>query len=244
MVLSYAAVSGWRDRNVLNPATWRGHLQLMLPSKRQVHTVEHLAALPWPEAAAFMRSLRQREGFAARALEFAILTAVRSGEVRGARWEEIDLDGATWTIPPERMKANREHRVCLSAPAMAVLREVAKLKNGPGLVFLGLKQGVAMSDMTLGAVLRRMGRSDITVHGFRSTFDDWAHETTAHPNHVIEQALAHAIPSAVEAAYRRGDLFEKRRALVDDWAAYLANSPAKVMRPKFGQRRAASEAAA
>lgn len=238
MVLSYAAVSGSRDRNTINPAMWRGHLQLILPSKRKLHKVKHLAALPWQEAPAFMRELRARESFSARALEFAILTAARSGEVRGATWPEIDLDAAMWTIPAERMKGGAVHRVPLSAPAVAILREMAKLQDGSGLVFLGIKKGVPLSDMTLTAVLRRMGRTDITTHGFRSTFRDWTEDATAYPNHVAEQALAHAIPSAVEAAYRRSDLFEKRKALMDDWAAYLAKPPAQVVRPKFGQRRA------
>jgi len=242
-VLSYATVHGWRDRNVMNPAIWRGHLQLVLPSKRKVRTVAHHAAAPWQEAPAFMRALRQREGFGVNALMFAILTATRSGEVRGARWNEVDLDGAVWTIPARRMKGGQPHRVPLSAPANAILTEMVKLKDGSGLVFLGTKLNTPMSDMTLTAVLRRMGRGELTVHGFRSTFRDWAAETTSYPNHVVEQALAHAIPSAVEAAYRRGDLFEKRKALMGDWATYLAMSPAQVVRPEFGQRRTAENAA-
>jgi integrase len=239
VVLSYATARGWRDRNVMNPAIWRGHLQLVLPSKHKVRKVEHLAALPWQDAPAFMKALHEREGFGVRALEFVILTAVRSGEVRGTRWDEIDLDSAVWTIPAGRMKVKdaKDHRVPLSKPAIAILRQMAELRDGSGLVFLGLKQGVPMSDMTLSVVLRRMGQEDITVHGFRSTFRDWAAETTNHPNHVVEQALAHAIPSAVEAAYRRGDLFEKRRTLMNEWAAYLAKTPTKVLRPRFGQRR-------
>jgi integrase len=239
LVLSYATARGWRDRNVLNAALWRGNLQLVLPSKRKVRKVEHLAALPWQEAPAFMRELRERESFGVNALMFAILTATRSGEVRGAAWDEIDLDRAVWTIPAARMKAEREHRVPLSKPAVTILEEMAKLRDGSGLVFLGLKRGVPLSDMTLSAVLRRMGRGELTVHGFRSTFRDWAAEATHHANHVVEQALAHAILSAVEAAYRRGDLFKKRTALMDDWAAHLENSSAQVVRPEFGQRRTA-----
>ena len=242
LVLSYATARGWRDRNVLNPAIWRGHLQLVLPSKRKVRAVEHHAALPWQEAPAFTRALRQREGFGVNALMFAILTATRSGEVRGARWNEVDLDGAVWTIPARRMKGRQPHRVPLPAPAVAILNELVKLKDGSGLVFLGTKLNTPMSDMTLTAVLRRMGRGELTVHGFRSTFRDWAAETTGYPNHVVEQALAHAIPSAVEAAYRRGDLFEKRKALMDDWATYLEKSPAQVVRPEFGRRRTAKNA--
>jgi integrase len=223
-VLSYATTRAWRDRNVLNPATWRGNLEHNLPSRHKVRAVRHHAALPWKEAPAFMQALGQREGFGASALSFAILTATRSGEVRSARWEEIDLDAAVWTIPAARMKAGKEHRVPLSKPALAILRQMADLKDGGGLVFLGQKRGVSLSDMTLTAVLRRMGHGDLTAHGFRSTFRDWAAEATAHPNHVVEQALAHAIGNAVEAAYRRGDLFGKRITLMDEWAAYLAQS--------------------
>ncbi len=218
-VLSYSIARGWRDGP--NPAVWRGHLQLMLPAKGKVRAVEHHAALDWREAPAFMVELRARASFGARALEFLILTAVRSGEVRGATWDEFDLATRTWTIPAARMKAARPHRVPLSEPALGILRAMAKLKDGSGLVFLGQKHGTPLSDMTLTAVLRRMGRNDLTAHGFRSTFRDWAAENTHHPNHVVELALAHAIGDKVEAAYRRGDLFEKRQALMADWAAYL-----------------------
>jgi integrase len=191
-----------------------------------------------------MAALREREGMGARALQFAILTAARSGEVRGARWSEIELDRAEWNIPAARMKTGETHRVPLSEAALAILREMAALKDGSGLVFIGQRKSVPMSDMTLTAVLRRMGKGDLTAHGFRSTFRDWAAEATAHPNHVVEQALAHAISSAVEGAYRRGDLIAKRRALMDDWAAYLAKPPAKVVRPRFGQQQAAQGAMA
>jgi integrase len=228
MVLSYATARGWRDGP--NPAVWRGHLQLMLPAPGKVRPVEHHAALDWREAPAFMAELRTRDSFGARALAFLILTASRSGEVRGARWEEIDMEAATWTIPARRMKDGRAHRVPLSPPARAILDEMAELKDGSGLIFLGMKRGVVLSDMTLTAVLRRMGRGELTAHGFRSTFRDWAAETTAYPNHVVEGALAHAIGDKVEAAYRRGDLFEKRTALMADWAAYLARPAAAVLR--------------
>jgi integrase len=218
-VLSYAKAHGWRSGE--NPAAWRGHLALVLPARSKIAPVVHYAALDWREAPAFMAELQAREGMGARALAFAILTAVRSNEVRGMQWAEIDLDRAEWTIPARRMKSQRPHRVPLSASALAILREQAKLKDGSGLVFLGQRRGRPMSDMTLTAVLRRMGRGDLTAHGFRSTFRDWAAEATGHPNHVVEQALAHAIGSAVEAAYRRGDLFEKRAALMNDWSEYL-----------------------
>jgi integrase len=234
MILSYATARRWREGP--NPAVWRGHLQLLLPSRRKVAPVQHHAALDWREAPAFMKKLRAREGMGARALEFAILTAVRSGEVRGAQWAEIDIDTAEWVIPAERMKAKREHRVPLSEPAIALLREQAKLRDGSGLVFLGQRHGVVMSDMTLTAVLRRMGRGELTAHGFRSTFRDWAAETTAHPNHVVEKALAHAISDRTEAAYRRGDLFEKRATLMDDWAAFLGRKTAEVV-PLTRRRR-------
>jgi integrase len=242
MVLSYATVRGWRDRNILNPAVWRGHLQLILPAKRKVRAVQHLAALPWQEAPAFMRALREREGFGVNALMFAILTAARSGEVRGATWDEIDLDGAKWTIPPRRangtgMKSGNEHRVPLSGPAVAILREMAKLKDGSGLVFLGLKRDVPMSDMTLTAVLRRMGRGDLTAHGFRSTFRDWTGEVTNHPADIAEAALAHTLGDKVREAYQRGDLFLKRRKLMNDWADYLAKPPAQVVALRPGARK-------
>ena len=179
-----------------------------------------------------------------RALQFAILTAVRSAEVRGARWDEIDLASAEWVIPAARMKAGQPHRVPLSDAALAILREMAAFKDGSGLVFIGQRKGVPMSDETLTYPLHLMGKGDLTAHGFRSTFRDWAAESTHHPNHVVEQALAHTIGSAVEAAYRRGDLLAKRRALMDDWANYLAKPPAQVVRPRFGKRHAAHEVVA
>jgi integrase len=226
-VLSYATVRGWREGP--NPAVWRGHLQLMLPAKGKIANVKHHAALDWREMPAFMARLSEHNGMGARALAFAILTAARSGEVRGARWSEIDLDRTTWTIPGDRMKSARQHRVPLSAPALTILTELADLRDDSGLIFHGQRHGVPMSDMTLTAVLRRMGRGELTAHGFRSSFRDWAAETTAHPNHVVELALAHAIGDKVEAAYRRGDLFEKRAALMADWAAYLSREPAQVV---------------
>jgi integrase len=235
-VLDYAKARGWRDGP--NPALWRGNLQLLLPAKGKVRKVEHHAALDWREAPDFWRKLAERDGMGVRALRFAILTAVRSGEVRGATWSEIDLDAAIWTIPAARMKAERAHRVPLAGPAVSILRPLAEAKDGSGLVFFGLKRNTPLSDMTLTAVLRRMGRGDLTAHGFRSTFRDWAAETTAHPNHVVELALAHAIGDKVEAAYRRGDLFEKRAALMADWGAFLARPAGKVLHGKFGPRKA------
>ena len=227
MILSYATAHGWREGP--NPALWRGHLQLMLPARDKIAPVEHLAALDWREAAAFMAELRERDGMGARALEFLILTATRSGEVRSADWSEIKLDEKVWTIPAERMKAAKPHRVPLSDRALALLREMAALKDGSGLVFIGLKRGQPMSDMTLTAVLRRMGRGKLTAHGFRSTFRDWAAESTHYPYHVVEQALAHAIGDRVEGAYRRDDLYEKRAALMADWGAFLSRRRANVV---------------
>jgi integrase len=171
-----------------------------------------------------MADLRQREGTAARAVEFAILTAARSGEVRGARWSEINLDAAIWTVPAERMKAGREHRVPLSTAAVALLKAMPVIGEH---VFAGQRGDAPLSDMSLTAVLRRMDRSDITVHGFRSTFRDWCAESVGNsfPREVCEHALAHSLPGKVEAAYRRGDLIEKRKLLMQVWAGYCSKLP-------------------
>lgn len=217
-VLDYAAAKGARAG--ANPARWRGHLDHLLPRPGKVRAVAHHAALPWPEAPAFVAELAGREGVAARALAFLILTAARSGEVRGMTWGEVDRDAATWTVPAGRIKAGKEHRVPLVPAALALL-------GGPGrpdaLAFPSPARAAApLSDVALTAVLRRMGRGDLTAHGFRSTFRDWAGEATAHPREVIEAALAHRLKDRVEAAYARGDLFAKRRRLMDDWSAFLA----------------------
>ena len=222
-ILAYGIAQGWCAEP--NAARWHNHLQMILPARSKVAPIVPHPALDWRESPDFMAKLRKQTGFGARALEFVILTAVRSGEVRGATWDEVDLATRTWTIPAARMKAARPHRVPLSESALGILRAMAKLKDGSGLVFLGQKHGTPLSDMTLTAVLRRMGRNDLTAHGFRSTFRDWAAENTHHPNHVVELALAHAIGDKVEAAYRRGDLFKKRQTLMADWAAYLDTSP-------------------
>jgi integrase len=222
-ILAYAIVSKWRTG--ANPASWRGALQFVLPAPDKVARPEHHAALPWQQMPAFWRNLQHRDGTGTLALQYTILTAVRSGEARGARWAEIDEGAAVWTVPAARMKAGKAHRVPLSDAALDVLRAAAAVRvdqSPTALIFPGLKRGEPMSDMTLGAVLKRMGRTDLTVHGFRSTFRDWAAEKTDTANHVVEQALAHAIGNSVEAAYRRGDLFEKRRALLASWAEYCA----------------------
>ena len=207
-VLSWAKVHGLRDGD--NPARWRGHLDQLLPARAKVKRVEHFTALPYDKIGNFMAELAGQQDMAARALQFAILTATRSGEVLGARWNEIK--GHIWTIPPERMKGGREHRVPLSDRALALLpRKRAEL------VFSGAHGRLGPNALT--RVIKRLGYN-VTAHGFRSTFRDWAAETTAYPNHVVEMALAHAIPSGVEASYRRGDLFEKRRELMAAWADY------------------------
>jgi len=177
----------------------------------------------------FMVEVASKEGVSARALEFTILTAARTGEVIGARWDEIDLAGGVWKVPADRMKGKREHRVPLSAKALAILHALPREGD---YVFVGTRLGTAISNMAMAAVLKRMGHADITVHGFRSTFRDWAGDCTSHPNHVVEMALAHAIGDKVEAAYRRSDLFLKRRRLMSDWTAFLSRpSSAKTVTP-------------
>ena len=232
-VLSYATVQGWRQGP--NPAIWRGNLALLLPAPRKLRNVEHHAALRWQDIPAFMRELRARDTISARCLEFTILTAVRSGEARGARWEEIDLDAAVWSIPAERMKARGELRVPLTAPAIELLRCIEPLAVD-GFIFPGRphKPGrrlaaQPMNDATLRKLLGKMGRGDLTVHGFRSTFKDWATESTTHRDDVSEAALAHVVGSATRRAYQRGDLFDKRRAIMADWADYLSRPPAEVI---------------
>ena len=217
-ILSWATVRGYRTGD--NPARWRGHLDHVLPNPAALRSVKHHAALAYEMMPSFMKELRRRQGLSARALEFVILTATRSGEVRGAKWEEIDLVRAVWTIPPERMKAKKAHVVPLTATAIGVLQNLPRLA-GCNLVFPG-NGGRPLSDMSLTAVLRRMDVKT-TVHGFRSTFKDWASECTAHPNEVSEMCLAHVIASKVEAAYRRGDLLEKRKQLMNDWALFLTS---------------------
>jgi integrase len=211
-VLAWAAVRGFRSGDN-NPARWRGHLAELFPKKGKMRTVEHFAALPYSDLPTFLPELRNRDSVTARALEFLILTAARSGEVLGATWPEIDLAARTWTIPAKRMKAGKAHKVPLCDRAVAVLSALPR--NGE-LVFPLVNSGNAMREM-----LREM-RPDATVHGFRSSFRDWAAERTNYPNIVVEAALAHAIGDKVEAAYRRGDLFEKRRRLMADWAAWCA----------------------
>ena len=220
-ILDWATVRKYRTGE--NPARWKGHLDKLLPARTKVKKIEHHAALPWQEIGAFMVELRNQQGIAARAVELAILTACRSGEVRGAAWDEFDLEAGVWIIPGERMKAKKEHRIPLSSKAIELLRK--QQAEFPGvIVFPGMKvkdgKQTQLSDMSLTAVLRRMEQNEITVHGFRSTFRDWAAESTAYPGEMVEMALAHTIGNKVEAAYRRGDLFEKRRRMMEDWARF------------------------
>jgi integrase len=217
-VLDWAATCDNREGE--NPARWKGHLENLLPARSKVAAVEHHAALPYAELPVFMADLRQQEGVAARALEFAILTAGRTGEVIGARWSEIDLQARVWVVPGERMKAGKEHRVPLSGPAVAILEGMGGIRHDD-YVFPGGKAGRPLSNMALLMLLRRMGRGDLTAHGFRSTLSDWCAEKTDFPSEVREMALAHAVSDKVEAAYRRGDLFEKRRLLADAWAVFI-----------------------
>ena len=215
-VLDAAKAKGLRDGD--NPARMRGHLELFLP-KRSKAKVKHHAALPYSEIPAFMADLRRREGIAPKALEFAILTAARSGEVRGMTWGEVDLAAKLWTVPAGRMKASETHEVPLSDAAISVLRAVNEKGLGRDDVVFPAPRGGSLSDMTLSAVLRRMKRP-VTVHGFRSTFRDWAGDTTTFPRDVVEMALAHTIGSATERAYRRARALDKRRELMDVWAQY------------------------
>lgn len=217
-ILDWATVRQYRAGE--NPARWRGHLAKLLPEPGRVRRIENFPALPWREIPDFMRQLRAREGISARALEFVILTAARSGEVRGAKWSEIDRVERLWTVPAERMKAGREHRVPLSTSAERLLDQLVKSSE---YIFPGIRSGTALSDMSLTAVLRRMDRSNITVHGFRSTFRDWCaeYEPNSFSREVCEHALAHSLPDRVEAAYRRGDLLDKRRTLMQAWAEFV-----------------------
>src|SRR6516165_2727162 len=225
-ILDWAKVRGYRVGE--NPARWKGHLDHLLPARGKVRRVEHHAALPYAELPGFLVALREQEGIAARALEFLVLTAARMGETIGARWTEFDLLDKIWTVTAERMKAGREHRVPLSARALAILQEMQAHRHGDdGFIFAGGKPGKPLSDTAFVKLLRRMGRSDLTTHGFRATFKTWASERTASQNETVEAALAHAVRNPVEAAYRRGDMFEKRRRLMQQWATFCTTAPAQ-----------------
>ncbi len=216
-ILDWARVRGYRAGE--NPARWRGHLDHLLPARSKVRRIEHHAALPYVAAGGFMGKLRQESSTAARALEFLILTAGRLGEVRGAKWDEVDLSSRTWTIPAGRMKAKKEHRVPLSDAAIAVLTRMHNVRHGD-LVFPGTRAGKQIALMTMWLLVKRLADVDVNIHGFRSTFRDWAAEQTAFPAELAELALAHSVGSDVEQAYRRSDMFEKRRKLMDAWAEF------------------------
>jgi integrase len=216
-ILDWAAARGLRTGE--NPARWRGHLDKLLARPTRVRTVRHHPALPYAELPAFMLELEGQKGVAARALTFCILTAARTGEVIGALWSEID--GDVWTIPGTRMKSGREHRVPLSLPAQQIIEELRALSaDADGFVFPGGRGTKPLSNMAMAAVLKRMGRGGITAHGFRSSFRDWARESTNFPREVAETSLAHILKDKVEAAYARGDLLDKRRELMAAWADY------------------------
>jgi len=231
-VLDYASAHKYRDP--MNPARWRGHLDKLLPKPSRVRTVTHHPAMPHNKVASFMSKLAKTDGVSALALRFLILTATRTGEVLKAQWPEIDLERKTWTIPAERMKARREHRVPLSDAALAVLRTVPRVEGNP-YVFPGARNGKPLSGMALLQLMRGMGygvngkKGDYVPHGFRSTFRDWAGEVSSFPRDVCEMALAHTIPDKVEAAYRRGSLFDKRRMMMDQWATYATRTGAQVV---------------
>jgi integrase len=234
-ILDAARARGFRDGE--NPARWRGHLDKVLPSPARIKKVRHHPALPYREIGAFMATLKAEDAQSARALQLVILTATRTSEALGARWAEIDLEQGVWTIPATRIKAAREHRIPLSAPVLALLRKLHD-ERVDEFVFPGGKRGKPLSNMALLSLLRRMGRFDIVPHGFRSTFRDWAAEQTNFPREVAEMALAHAVGNQVEAAYRRGDLFEKRHKLMAAWAAYC-QMPRTNDVLQFGERKKA-----
>jgi integrase len=217
LVLDWATVRGFRKGE--NPARWRGHLDKLLPPRSKVRKVEHHPALPYDDIAEFVAALRGQEGIAARALELLILTATRTGEMINAQWDEVDFKDKMWIVPAARMKAAREHRVPLSAAAVSVLGQMKECRESE-FIFPGGRRGRPLSNMAMLNLLKRMGRADLTTHGFRSTFRDWAAERTNFPREVAEMALAHTVGDKVEAAYRRGDLFQKRRQIMDAWARF------------------------
>jgi integrase len=224
-ILDWATVSGYRQGQ--NPAQWRGHLDNLLPAKSRIHSVKHHPAMPYQEIEGLLLQLRKRDGIAALALEFLIYTAARTSEVRGASWREFDLDSGIWTIPGPRTKVGKEHRIPLAERPLQIVRDLRSFTSG-AFVFPGGKPGKGLSDMALLSVLRRL-EIKLTVHGFRSSFRDWAAEQTQVPREVAEQALAHTLGNKVEAAYLRSDFFEKRRDLMNLWAAHLGLPTGKVL---------------
>lgn len=220
-ILDWARVSGHREGD--NPARWRGHLDKLLPRRSAVSKVRHHPALPYKDIPKFMARLMAQGGIAAESLAFTILTAARTSETTGAAHKEFHLSEALWTVPAARMKGDRLHRVPLADAAVAIVRKMARVSE-IGFVFPGGRPKRPQSENAMLALLQRMGSGEITVHGFRSTFRDWASEVGTYPNEVVEMALAHAIESDTEAAYRRGDMLEKRRVLMQDWAAYCLSA--------------------
>lgn len=220
-VLNAAKAKGLRSGE--NPAQWRGHLDTLLPKRTQLQR-GHFAAMPYTDIPAFIAALRARDGMAALALEFCILAACRSGEVRHLEWAELDMEQGNWTLPAEKTKAGRSHRVPLTHRMIEIVETVRPFTGEQQLVFAS-RRGAPLSDMTLSAVLKRLKVSDATVHGFRSSFRDWAGDMTDYPREVAEAALAHVVGDATERAYRRSDAFEKRRALMEDWEAFLFRPP-------------------
>jgi integrase len=234
-ILDFAIARGWRDGP--NPALWRSNLQSLLPNRSKVQAVEHHAALDWRKAPAFVQALQARVGvdMGAAPLLLLILTVTRSNETLGTWWGEVDTESAIWTIPAERMKTKRIHRVPLPEPVMQLLEPLAASKDGSGLVFPGLRPGKPMAGLTLRLLLQRMGHGGLTVHGFRSTFRNWAADT-GKPADLAEASLAHVIGSKVIAAYHRTDLLRLRRPLMDAWAAYLTQPMAEVVPISAGRR--------
>lgn len=218
LVLDAAKARGLREGE--NPARWRGHLDKLFPKPTQVKPVKHHPALPWNETPSFIRQVSKYQGLSYRAIEMTIMTACRTSEVLNATWDEIDPNNEIWTIPADRMKGRKEHRVPISPQLRTLIARLPRQKSSP-YMFPGQRAGRPLSNMAMAMALREMGHKAITMHGFRSTFRDWAGECTSHPRDVCEQALAHRLDSEVEAAYRRGDLLNKRRALMTEWANFL-----------------------
>lgn len=224
-ILDYAAAHGYRD--AVNPARWRGHLDKLLAKPSRIQKVNHHPAMPYDQVADFLKAVQEYSSMSSKALQFLILTATRTSEVLNAEWDEIDLENATWTIPADRMKARREHRVPLSKQATTLLSSLPHVK-GNSYVFPGMKRARPLSNMALLQFMRGIGygpsgeKGNYVPHGFRSSFRDWTGEVTSFPRDVAEMALAHTIENKVEAAYRRGDLFEKRRAMMQDWADQIS----------------------
>jgi integrase len=235
-VLDWAAAHGYRSGE--NPARWRGHLKRILPERSKVAPVKHFPALPYEDIPEFFSELMNEKGQAAKALQILILTATRTGEIIGSQWSEFDLEHGIWIIPSDRMKAGKEHRVPLVSHCLTLLRVLNDQKSSD-FVYPGKKYDVPMSNMAMLALLKRMDRNGLTVHGFRSTFRDWAAEQTSFPREAAEAALAHVISDKTEAAYQRGDMFDKRQKLMTAWADYcLSDSKDNVISIRRFDRKA------